>query len=184
MSASQLRDDHPTHSLARRLAAGVCSNVTPVDVRLVSATPCASQSSHAPPPLPSDLGLSGFWRPARRITGKTKDLPDRLGVNSKPLHPSHSYGHFAGFTWCWRCGSYAKSRPVNLAEPCWGGATATGVTVLKRIDKGKDPERGLRFSQDDVNVTLVGVRLISATPGFSSSVTSPPSGHRQSPTPC
>ena len=140
----------------------------------IMSEPEDPNSAQAPPPLPPDVGSEGYWAPRRRIRCKTVDIPQRLGLASKPLHPSHRYGHFAGVTWCWVCGSYATQRPLGLAKRCQH-PTDAGVAVLRRIDKGRHPQSNRPFDSDDTHACPVGVRLVSASKGFSKCLSEPPS---------
>ena len=65
------------------------------------------------------------------------------------LHPSHSphFRIYRGLFLCFKCGSWGKSRLVNLKKPCQRLST-TGKQVLKRICKGKKPY-GLKSWPDE-----------------------------------
>jgi hypothetical protein len=66
------------------------------------------------------------------------------------LHPSHfrHFGVYRGLPVCFRCGSFARTRLVNLKKECPDRPSQTGKRVLKRIAKNKLPY-GLKYWPDD-----------------------------------
>ena len=66
------------------------------------------------------------------------------------LHPSHSphFRIYRGLFLCFKCGSWGKTRLVNLKKPCQQRLSIAGKQVLKRICKGKKPY-GLKSWPDE-----------------------------------